>query len=211
MNRIQLFVEKRSHKGKGPSRRLRAQGKVPAVFYGHKNEPVKIFVDVREFQKVVEEAGSNPLFDLVIRDNGETTTRRAMLKERQIRAVDGGMLHLDFQEVFMDEKIEVTVPIDFQGKPVGLDKGGAFQIVARELLISCLPDDIPGVIVVDVSEMDIGHSVHVGEVALPEGVTALQDKGVALATVAALKKEEEVVAEAEEPVVAAAAPPKAEK
>ncbi len=211
MSRIQLFVEKRSHKGKGPSRRLRAQGKVPAVFYGHKNEPVKLFVDTRDFQKVVEEAGSNPLFDLVIRDNGETTTRRAMLKERQVRAVDGSVLHLDFQEVFMDEKIEVTVPIDFQGKPVGLDKGGALQIAGRELLISCLPDDIPDVIIVDVSELDIGHSVHVGEIALPTGVTALQDKGVALATVAALKKEEEaeVAAEAEEP--AEAAPPKAEK
>ena len=210
MSRIQLFVERRTHKGKGPSRRLRAQGKVPAVFYGHKNEPVKLFVDAREFLKVVEEAGSNPLFDLVIRDNGETTTRRAMLKERQVRPVDVDVLHLDFQEVFMDEKIEVTVPIDFQGKPVGLDKGGAFQIVARELLISCLPDDIPGEIVVDVSGLDIGHSVHVGEIPLPAGVIALQDKGVALATVAAPKKEEEAPAEAEEPA-APAAPSKPEK
>ena len=209
MNKVTLSVDQRIESGKGPARRLRAAGKAPAVFYGKKTEPIKIAIDVHDFRKAIEQAGSNPLFDLQIREDGGTTTRRALLKERQIRPLDGSLVHLDFLEVFMDESIEVTVPIEFEGKPVGIDKGGIFQASARELRVSCLPDNIPNVITVDVSGLDVGHSVHVGDITLPEGVSTLQDKGVAVATVAALKKEEEKAATAEE-AEAAATPEKTE-
>jgi large subunit ribosomal protein L25 len=209
MNKVTLTVDKRTECGKGPARRLRAVGKAPAIFYGKKSEPIKIAIDIHDFKKAIEQAGSNPLFDLSIREDSGTTTRRALLKERQTRALDGSLVHLDFLEVFMDESIEVTVPIEFEGKPVGIDKGGIFQASARELRVSCLPDNIPNVITVDVSGLDVGHSVHVGDITLPEGVSALQDKGVAVATVAALKKEEEKAAAAEE-AEAAATPEKTE-
>ncbi len=209
MNKVTLSVDQRTETGKGPARRLRAVGKAPAIFYGKKTEPIKIAIDIHDFKKAVEQAGSNPLFDLKIRGDEDTTTRRALLKERQIRALDGSLVHLDFLEVFMDESIEVTVPIEFEGKPVGIDKGGVFQPSTRELRISCLPDNIPNVITVDVSGLDVGHSVHVGEIPLPEGVSALQDKGVAVATVAAPKKAEEEAAPAEE-AEAPAAPEKPE-
>ena len=143
MNKVTLSVDQRTETGKGPARRLRAVGKAPAIFYGKKTEPIKIAIDVHDFKKAIEQAGSNPLFDLKIRGNEGTTTRRALLKERQIRPVDGSLVHLDFLEVFMDESIEVTVPIEFEGKPVGIDKGGVFQPSTRELRISCLPDNIP--------------------------------------------------------------------
>ncbi|MGB6066100.1 MAG: 50S ribosomal protein L25 [Desulfomonilaceae bacterium] len=191
MNKVVLSVDQRTQKGKGPARRLRAVGKAPAVFYGKKSEPIKIAINVHEFRKAIEQAGSNPLFDLEIREDSGITTRRALLKERQINPLDGSLIHLDFLEVFMDESIEVTVPIEFEGKPVGIDKGGIFQAATRELRISCLPDNIPNMIVVDVSGLDVGHSVHIAEIALPPGVSALQDKTVALATVAAQKMAEE--------------------
>ncbi len=209
MNKVSLSVDKRTGSGKGPARRLRAAGKAPAIFYGKKSEPIKIAIDIHDFKKAVEQAGSNPLFDLNIREEGCTSTRRALLKERQIRALDGSLVHLDFLEVFMDESIEVTVPIEFEGKPVGIDKGGIFQATSRELRISCLPDNIPNVITVDVSGLDLGHSIHIGDITLPEGVSALQDKGVAVATVAAPKKAEEEAAPAEE-AEAAPAPEKTE-
>lgn len=193
MNKVVLSVDQRTQKGKGPARRLRAVGKAPAVFYGKKSEPIKIAINVHEFRKAIEQAGSNPLFDLEIREDSGITTRRALLKERQINPLDGSLIHLDFLEVFMDESIEVTVPIEFEGKPVGIDKGGIFQAATRELRISCLPDNIPNMIVVDVSGLDVGHSVHIAEIALPPGVSALQDKTVALATVAAQKMAEEAV------------------
>ena len=197
MSRITLTVDKRDKTGKGPARRLRAAGKVPAIFYGKKAEPVRIAVDTHDFRKAVDQAGTNPLFDLQIRGEAKGSTRRVLLKDRQVRPWDGTLVHLDFLEVFMDETIEVTVPLEFQGKPVGLDKGGVFHVASRELAVSCLPDDIPDVIKVDVSGLDIGQSLHVSEITLPKGLSPLGDLGVALATVAAPKKEEVVVEEVE--------------
>ena len=198
MNKIALTVDKRSETGKGQARRLRASGKAPAVFYGRKTDSIKLIFDVLEFRKAIEQAGTNPIFELKIRDDGTTMSRSAILKERQIRPLDGTIFHIDFLEVFMDESIEVTVPIEFEGKPVGIDKGGLFQVASRELRISCLPDDIPSVITVDVTSLDVGQSIHVGQITLPKGVSVLQDEGVALATVATPKKSEEEVAEVAE-------------
>ena len=204
MNKISLSVEQRVETGKGPARRLRVIGKVPAVLYGKKTEPRKLSVDAREFRKAMEEGGRNPLLDLKVTENGKVVaTRVAVLKERQMRPVDGSLIHLDFQEVLMDEPIEVTVAIEFEGKPVGIDKGGMFQPVTRELRVLCLPDDIPSSITVDVSGLDIGDSVHIGAITLPKGVSAVQDAGVSLASVAAPMKEEvpgeEAAAEEEKP------------
>ena len=197
MNKISLSVEQRSETGKGPARRLRVVGRIPAILYGKKSEPRKLSVDEREFRKAMEEGGRNPLLDLKVTENGKVVaTRVAVLKERQMRPADGSLVHLDFLEVLMDEPIEVTVAIEFEGKPVGIDKGGLFQPATRELRIVCLPDDIPGVIKVDVSALDIGDSIHVGDITLPKGVTAAQDTTVALASVASPTKAEEVVEEA---------------
>jgi large subunit ribosomal protein L25 len=137
-----------------------------------------------------------------MKEADKVLTKSALLKERQIRPWDGDVVHLDFVEVFMDEAIEVTVPLEFDGKPVGLDKGGLFHIASRDLRISCLPGDIPQIIKIDISGLDLGHSIHVGEITLPKGVTAVDEPGIALATVASPKKgEEEAEAEAPEAVV----------
>lgn len=194
MNKVALAVDLRSETGKGPARRLRAAGKTPAIFYGKKTEPLKLAVDVREFQKVLDEAGSNPLFDLKIRGEEGVSGRRALLKMRQVDPVDGRLVHLDFVEIFMDESVEVPVPVEFDGKPVGVELGGMFQVVTREIKVSCLPDNIPAVIVVDVSGLELGHSLHVGDITLPDGVTAVVDSNVVLATVASSKKAEGEVA-----------------
>jgi large subunit ribosomal protein L25 len=197
MNKISLSVEQRVETGKGPARRLRVTGKVPAVLYGRKTEPRKLSVDVREFRKAMEQGGRNPLLDLKVTEDGKVVaTRVAVLKERQTRPVDGSLVHLDFLEILMDEPIEVTVAIEFEGKPVGIDKGGLFQPVTRELRVMCLPDDIPSSITVDISGLDIGDSVHIGQITLPKGVSAVQDAGVSLASVAAPMKEEVPVEEA---------------
>jgi large subunit ribosomal protein L25 len=200
MNKISLSVEQRVDTGKGPARRLRATGQVPAVLYGKKTEPRKLSVDAREFRKAMEEGGRNPLLDLKVTENGKVVASRvAVLKERQMRPVDGSLIHLDFHEVLMDEPIEVTVAIEFEGKPVGIDKGGLFQPSTRELRVTCLPDDIPSSIIVDVSGLDIGDSVHVGAITLPTGVSAVQDASLSLASVTAPMKEEAPVEEAAAP------------
>jgi len=205
MKKISLAANQRRETGKGPARRLRAAGKVPAVFYGKKSEPVKLAVDVHEFKTRFDQAGSNPLFDLEIKDDGGGVTRTAILKERQVNPMDGRLIHLDFIEVFMDQAIEVTVPLEFTGKPVGVEVGGLFQATARDLRLSCMPDAIPNVIEVEVSGLEIGNSIHVGDIKLPQDVEVLQDAGLALATVLAPKAVEEEVVVTEEEEAAAAA------
>lgn len=197
MNRITLAVDQRHEAGKGPARRLRASGKVPAVVYGKKMEPIKVAVDLYEFKKSFDQAGSNPLFDLKIGGGDAASKRTALLKERQINPVDGALVHLDFVEVFMDVAIEVTVPLEFQGRPEGVEKGGVFQAAARELRISCTPDRIPESIAVDLSGLEIGDSIHVSDISLPKGVEVVQDEKLALATVLAPAREEEVIPEEE--------------
>lgn len=198
MSLVSLSVQQRLETGKGPARRLRAEGRVPAVLYGKKREPINLSLNVRDFTKILEQSGSSTLFELNITgSDGNVFTRTAVLKERQIRPVDDALIHVDFQAVVMDEKMEVVVPLHFEGTPIGLDKGGIFQPAVRELRISCLPDRIPSVITVDVSGLDLGHSLHVKEMTLPEGVTVKHDPGLALASVLAPKKEDEEVVPSE--------------
>lgn len=211
MNKIKLTVEKRSQTGKGPARRLRATGKAPAVFYGRNREPVKLSVDIHEFQQVMDKGGRNTLFDLQVKDDGGTSSRLARLKERQAKPLDGSLIHLDFQEIFMDEQMEVTVPLEFHGKSVGVEMGGVFQIAARELLVSCLPGDIPESLSVDISNMEIGHSLHVSEITIPEGLTPLHEESHVVATVVTPKRVAEVLAEEEEAEEEAAATEATEK
>ncbi len=195
MSKISLSVEERIETGKGQARRLRAAGKVPAIVYGRKSEPVNIAVDAHEFGNALETGGKNAIFDLkIVGTSGSAAARTAVLKERQLRPVDGSLVHLDFLEILMDELIEVTVPIEYEGDPVGVDKGGVFQAAIKELRVSCLPTNIPGVVKIDVSELDLGHSIHVGDIKLPAGVSLAQDATLALASVVAPAKEEVVEA-----------------
>jgi large subunit ribosomal protein L25 len=199
MDNVRLSVEERRESGKGPARRLRAKGKVPAIVYGHKTKPASIAVDVHDFDTALEKAGRNALFDLkIVGTGGDVATRTAVLKERQVRPIDGSLVHLDFLEILMDELIEVAVAIEYEGEPVGLDQGGLFQAATRELRVSCLPGNIPSVLKVDVSGLELGHSIHLGDIKLPDGVSLAQDAAVALASVVAPAKEAPEAAPEEE-------------
>ncbi len=204
MNKVALLVETRSQTGKGPARRLRAKGKAPAVFYGKNIEPMKLSVDVHELGKVMEAGGRNTLFDLHVQENGGTVKHVAVLKERQVRPLDGALIHLDFLEVSMDEAIQVAVQLEFTGKSVGVEKGGVFQISARELQVSCLPSDIPGLVEVDISDLEVGQSIHVNQINLPEGVTPLHEDDYVVASVVPPKRAEAEEGEGEEAEAAAA-------
>lgn len=201
MNKIVLDVSQRSTRGKGPARRLRASGKIPAVVYGKKIDPVSVTVDEREFTQAVEQAGKNPLFELKIKDDGNVTDRVALLKDRQVSPLDGQLVHLDFMEISMDQPIEVPIPLHFTGKARGVELGGTFRPTARYLRVSCLPTDIPASISIDVTALKIGDVIQVSQAPLPTGVTALDPEKRPLATVLAPKKgieleEEEAEAEA---------------
>jgi len=158
--------------------------------YGKKSQPLNLILNIQDLIRATEKGGTNPIFELNIK-GGDLGTRSAILKERQVRPLDSALLHIDFLEVSMDETLEVHVPIECEGTPTGVEKGGIFQQVVRELKIRCLPGDIPSVIKVDVANLDLGHALHVSDLNLPTGVAAADEPGTAVATVVAPRKEEE--------------------
>ena len=196
MERVKMDAERRHQSGKGPSHRQRAAGRIPAVFYGRKTEPIPLSVDAVQITKAIDQGGRNFLFDLSIHDQGKAVKKRALLKDRQINPLDGKIVHLDFLEVFDDVRIEVNVPVEFVGKPAGVEKGGFLEVNVRSIGVSCLPPDIPESIRVDVSSLDIGQSIHLKDVAMPPDVHLHQDETLNLASIVLPKRAKELAAEA---------------
>jgi large subunit ribosomal protein L25 len=198
MNRIELKVEPRPLRGKGPARRLRAAGKIPAVFYGKGRDTLAISVDAHMFTTSVEKKGKNSIFDLVIQEDGKATNNTAFLKERHADAISGKTVHLDFIEISLKDIIEVTVPLNLVGKCIGVEKGGNLTTTVRYVRVACLPADIPESVTIDVTNLDIGHALHIQDLELPEGVESREDPELAIVTVVAPKRAELVEEEAAE-------------
>jgi large subunit ribosomal protein L25 len=205
MERPVLTAETREKSKKGGSRKLRAQGLIPAVFYGPQAKTIPLVLDRRELSKVLQtEAGENVLIDLNIRSADQPNRKVVMVKDLQIDPLQRKILHADFYEVSMDTRVTVEIPVHLIGKSEGVKIGGILEQVLREIQIQCLPGDIPKGIEVDVSALKIGDSIHVREIQI-EKVKILSNAGMTVATVvppAAEEKKvvEEVAAEAAEAV-----------
>ena len=197
MEQIDLKAQVRKTTGKGPARALRREGRIPAILYGQKTDSIMLSIDFKEFENIVKKSNiGSVLLNLQIQ-NGKTTTRPAMIKELQTNPVTGAFLHIDFYEIDMQRKITVSVPVVTQGKSVGVEEGGLLQIVRREIELLCLPTAIPEAIEVDISDLTIGDSVHVQEIALPGDVELTEETDFTVITVLAPKVEEEPVEEEE--------------
>lgn len=201
----------RAESGKGPAKRLRREGMIPAVFYGAGLEARTLTVNAKEVTKeLFGPSGSRSLFQLNIDVDGKAEEKLVMLKDYQIDPIKRSVMHVDFFEVDYNKPLQIEVPLVLNGKPDGVEKGGLLQQIRRELLISALPKDLPDKIEVDVTSMDMGESLHVGEVAVPEGVELVFDVNFTVATVIAPKgakttdeEEEEGEAEGAEPAAEA--------
>ncbi|HXF57437.1 MAG TPA: 50S ribosomal protein L25/general stress protein Ctc [Actinomycetota bacterium] len=155
-----LKAETRTGTGKGLARKLRAQGKVPAVVYGHGAEPLHIAVDARELYHVLHsEAGTNVLVEL--RVNGQRLL--AMPREVQRDHIKGQYLHVDFLRVARDETITLEVPVHLVGESPGVKQGGVIEHHLWSLEVECLPQDVPAAIEADLSRLGMGDSLHVGD------------------------------------------------
>ncbi len=179
---IESFVRKPS--GKGGARTLRRTGAIPAIFYGPETESIPIQVTKSSLEKTLKKQSSeNILYQLTIKGNDPEIVKTAMLKELQQNPIDREILHLDFYEVSLFKEIDVTVGLKIIGKAVGVEKGGILQEISRDLEIRCLPTNIPNHIEVDVTALDIGDSIHVSDIKLPEGILVLSDAHLTLVTV----------------------------
>src|SRR6266478_4418751 len=167
---VKLKAEPRDATGRSAARKLKARGIVPAVIYGGKHKSQALQVLERDINAMLSHAsGENILVELEIA--GENRT--ALLQEVQHSPVRGDVVHVDFHAISMDEKIEASVPLEALGVATGVKNfGGLLEQNLRALAIECLPRDLPDKITVDVSELNIGNSIHVRDIKLPSGVIA---------------------------------------
>ncbi len=166
---IEVVAGTRADEGKGASRRLRREGLVPGIVYGAHRDPEMISVVHNDLlRKLENETFYSTLLDLKL--GGETT--KVVLKDLQRHPAKPFILHVDFQRVSMQEKLRLTVPLHFENEQtsLGVKKGGVVSHNLTEIEISCLPNDLPEFIPVDMTNMEIGDAVHVSELVLPEGV-----------------------------------------
>jgi large subunit ribosomal protein L25 len=193
---IDLSATVRTEKGNGPARRLRAEGRCPAILYGASTEPIMMAVDAHEFEMSLKRGGSMAFFNLTI-DGHAGGKSLAMVKELQRNPVSGQLVHIDFFEVDLKRKLTVKVPVHTVGKCQGVEMGGMLQVIRRELEVNCLPSNIPSFFEIDVTDLQIGDSVHVEEIPLADGVEIPHDVDFTVITVLSPKKEEEEEVEEE--------------
>jgi large subunit ribosomal protein L25 len=165
MKDIALAAEQREGRGKGAAHQLRGTGRIPAVMYGPETEPTAIAVEERAFRTAMKQAGGqSTLFTLLIGDK----SNKVVLREIQRDPVSNKVLHLDFHAISMNRPIHINIPVHFTGIAKGVKtEGGIMQVVMREIEISCLPTNIPEHVEVDVTELGIGDSIHVGALLIP--------------------------------------------
>lgn len=194
---VKIKAEHREGTGRSAVRKLKARGIIPAVIYGAKQKPEPLQVRARDINNVLSHAsGENILVELEI--DGEKGGRAAMLQEIQHSPLGDQILHVDFHAVSMDEKIEADVPLEALGIANGVKNfGGLLEQSLRSLTIECLPRDLPDRVTVDVSNMNIGDTIHVRDIPLPEGVVAKAQPDLTAFSVVAPAVEEAPVAAAE--------------
>jgi len=176
-----LTAEPRELTGKGANRKLRVAGRIPGVVYGKKREAQPVALDPTALEKLLRGSGAglNTLIDLSV--GGRTDT--VLVKELQRHPVYGHYWHVDFFQVDLTQKITVSIPLHFIGKAHGVEFGGILDHPLREIEVECLPRAIPEFVEVDVSALEIGQSIHVSELRLPEGVEVKNDPTLPVASV----------------------------
>jgi large subunit ribosomal protein L25 len=199
-----LTAQKRTDSGRNAIKKIKAAGMVPGVIYGAAQETVNLQVNGRELSNVLARAsGENILVELEIQDGAEKHNALAMIQEIQHHPLQREILHIDFHAVSANETVSAEVPIETVGEAVGVKvHGGLLEHILRYLEVECLPGDLPHSIEVDVTNLDIGQSLHVRELNLPTGVEAMTDPEQTVVAVVEPRVEEEVV----EPLVTPTVP-----
>ena len=200
MQQVALKANYRKTTRRGEVKKLRATGVVPGVVYGAHTKPVSVEVTGKDLEKVLHSSTSeNVLVELDLAGGAAADKRLAMVQDVQHDHLTGKVLHVDFHELKSDEKFTANVPVHAVGEPTGVkNSGGVLEYASRYLQVRCLPKDLPEQISVDVTKLEIGQAIQVGELTLPAGVETLQRKDLPVFIVVAPQVEEEVAPAAAE-------------
>jgi len=198
MKSVALKSFPRAATRRGGAKKLRESGRVPAVIYGRSIQPQNLELKSKDIEDLIHHSASeNTLLDLEIEQDARAK-RLAILQDVQYHAVTGRVLHVDLHEVQENEKVTINVPVEPVGEAAGVKTGGGvLEHVMFKLRVRALPKDLPEVITVDVSLLEIGSAIHVGEVKVAEGIEVLGNKELTVFAVATPKTEEEEKAEAD--------------
>ena len=197
MEKILVAADKRNESGKGSARSLRRAGILPAVVYSEGN-CIPIQINTKIMTKLLTSgAAEHSLITVQINEGGskKTSEHPVLVKDYQLDPVSDELLHVDFMEVSLKDRLTVTVALSVAKKPVGVKMGGIMQLRLREIEIECLPTNIPDTIEIDAEHVEIGGSMHVSDITLPEGVEFVTDQSEVILTVTAPVVEEEKVEE----------------
>jgi len=193
---IKVKAERRDFFGKNANRRIRREGRVPAVLYGAQTASIPLVLNRKDIIEILKsEAGENTIFKVTY----DASSKDAMIKELQRDPVTDEILHADLILISMDKEIRVDIPIVVVGEAIGVKaEGGFVDLSSREVEVECFPKDIPEHIEVDISDLHLHQSIKIEEMTFPEGVESLDDPHTLVVLIEAPTKEEEVVIEAEE-------------
>ena len=194
MAEVTLEVSRREEAGKSIARKLRQQGRVPAVVYGGHREPVAISVDRKVVTDLIQKSEHGVRSIFLLKMAGTDQQRHAMIKDVQINPLTRKMEHIDFVRVLMDEVVRVTIPIHVTGSAPGVKAGGMLDTQIRDLHVECLPSAIPDSFEVDISGLEMHNYIRVADLKLPEGVKVLDDPDRVVVGVTHLRAEAEPVA-----------------
>lgn len=193
MEEVVLKIDLREKSGKEYAKKIRLKGKVPGILYGPDLKPLPIEADVKEVTRIIK-TGENLIF------KAEAGKKKfdVLLKDFQIDPVKRSILHFDLYNISADKPVKVKVPLVLVGKAAGVEKGGFLDFAFRELELECLPKFIPENVQVDVSSLDLGDSIKVGDLKLAEGIKILTEPETVIAFVEAPVEEKVAPAPAEE-------------
>ena len=204
MKSVPLKAYPRAQSRRNGARKLRAAGRVPAVIYGQQAKPQNLELSAKEFGDLIHHSASeNLLVDLSVESDARAK-RLALVQEIQHHPLDGDVLHVDFHEVTENEKVVIMVPLETSGEAAGVkNSGGVLEHVVFKVKVRALPKDLPEQLIVDVTNLELGKSIHLGDIQPPAGVEILGDKHISVISVAMPRTEEEEAAAAAEGETAA--------
>jgi large subunit ribosomal protein L25 len=200
MDKVTLVVQPRDLTGSRNARRLRKSGLIPGVLYGHGKEATAFAVDPHALRPVLVGGGTHHVLSVTV--EGHSRAHNAIIKELELDRVKSTVSHIDLQEIRLDETIETTVSVSFEGEAVGLKSGGMLDESTREVTIKGLVTAIPEHLVLDISAMDINDTAKVGDLVVPDGIEVLNDPEEVLCSLLPPRKVEEELEEGVEAAVA---------
>jgi large subunit ribosomal protein L25 len=206
MDKVNIVVQPRDVTGTRAAKRLRRSGLIPGVLYGHGKDAVLIAIDPHVLRQALSTgAGMHAVLDVTL--EGQKRGHKAIVKELELDRVKQHVIHVDLQEIRLDETIESMVTVRFEGEAKGVKMGGILDESVREVTVKGVVTDIPEHIVLDISELELGDTATVADLQLPEGVEVLEDLDEVLCSVLSPRKAEAALEEIEEAAAAAAPEP----